>query len=1002
MVTSYCKNNHILVGLGGTGGKILRAFKMRMFEEFPDEADRSKQPVALLYVDSTDEMMGIGRPDFRVMGMDASFTQKEFLNIKEVDVNYILDHIDSYPSVKGIVSNVTAVKTAIGSLGKAAGQKRRAGRILFAANAIAYVNALKDAYARCEAISHNTEKTNIHIFAGLAGGTGSGSIIDAIVQTRKAFPEAIISVYAMIPEMNLPKSDMDQGRYYPNGYAAMNELNGLQAGRFTPHDVTGSGNAARLFSEAVKGVANGLTIYSNVNENGLTVNSLTDLPRIVSDFAYARVFLIDSNDSVNDDIIRAYDYENMDDFAVEYDEMASATETGKPIARTKKINSFGIKRVVYPELRVLKHITYSTGERILYQFKYNNWKENLGYIDEEANKDYRALYFNDVNLAKWMLDDAHLMLEDKIFESDKDYPKFQDYWHDKAINYSEEAKQADNPLTELDDILADFFEGQFRECGVMEYFKGKEKAIPDLSKEIRRTIEHELFNKWKVGDISIVELQRVSRLLIETVSDIRKKIDNRVQKESEELVVITQERDDNVAEWAHQGFLKKNLFGGGTNAFTNHQDILTDYYTCRTRMAAWEFAKKLATRLFIDVSKLDEDISAFGQKINDALTETEKLIAGQKKVNRGLEDMKSVIIEVSEDEVMEDFEDELKMDRTDMPNIARQLREFILPEKDFTTFGTLADSITIDDVCNAFDVKLSAIIKTKHEERVANEKKVLGLNILTQLRQKLTTDLEIQQFALDIMTQSGVFLRLNNDQMQLHVRNNEGNLSPTNPASINKKTILISIPSPEDDTNLSGFARKLEMAFKNSIPHGNAQCSITVNNRSPRKDELTIVTVSYCYPMRCISWLASYKETYEAFLHTGNVSTDSSNAILLHGEGNGAELPSIFVVEGQQDKAIVKDNIPPLVPPVAPNQMPNPDIQVFIAVAGSQYGPFDYETCRTMVENKRLTEHSLVWMQGMAAWTPAGQVPQLASLFVSNLPPIPPAMDGFPPVPPTL
>ena len=29
------KTNHILIGLGGTGGKILRAFKMRMFEEIP-------------------------------------------------------------------------------------------------------------------------------------------------------------------------------------------------------------------------------------------------------------------------------------------------------------------------------------------------------------------------------------------------------------------------------------------------------------------------------------------------------------------------------------------------------------------------------------------------------------------------------------------------------------------------------------------------------------------------------------------------------------------------------------------------------------------------------------------------------------------------------------------------------------------------------------------------------------------------------------------------------
>ena len=111
-----CSNNHILVGLGVTGGNILRAFKMRMFEEFPTQESRSKQPVALLYVDSTAEMMpqdGKARADFRVMGQDASFTQSEFLNIKAVDVEHILDHIGNYPSVKGIVNNVGAVKSAI-------------------------------------------------------------------------------------------------------------------------------------------------------------------------------------------------------------------------------------------------------------------------------------------------------------------------------------------------------------------------------------------------------------------------------------------------------------------------------------------------------------------------------------------------------------------------------------------------------------------------------------------------------------------------------------------------------------------------------------------------------------------------------------------------------------------------------------------------------------------------------------------------------------------------
>ena len=57
MNENLCSSNHILIGLGGTGGRILRAFKMRMFEEFPDAETRDSQSVALLYVDSTDDLM---------------------------------------------------------------------------------------------------------------------------------------------------------------------------------------------------------------------------------------------------------------------------------------------------------------------------------------------------------------------------------------------------------------------------------------------------------------------------------------------------------------------------------------------------------------------------------------------------------------------------------------------------------------------------------------------------------------------------------------------------------------------------------------------------------------------------------------------------------------------------------------------------------------------------------------------------------------------------------
>ena len=1015
---SFCNSNHILVGLGGTGGKILRAFKMRMFEEFPTQEERIKQPVALLYVDSTEEMMpqdGKARPDFRVMGQDASFTRNEFLNIKAVDVEHILDHIGNYPSVKGIVNNVTAVKSAIGSLGQAAGQKRRAGRLLFAANAVGFVNSLRDAYARCEEVSGNSNKTYIHIFAGLCGGTGSGAIIDAIVQARKYFPDSIINVYAMIPEMNLPKSDMDQGRYYQNGYAAMNELNALQSGRWFPQDVTGVGEA-NYYNDRVKGVADGLTIYSNVNENGLTINSLQELPKIVSDYLFARIFFVNEEDQINSDIIRAYNFENMDEFALEYDEIANPGSDGRiAVARTKKVNSFGIKRVMYPELRVLKHITYTVGESVLYQFKYNNWRENQGFVNEERNKDYRKDYLNGDNLQKWMLDDLHLTYELKVLESDTDYPRFNDYWHDKAIGYAEEAKKASNPLNELDNIMGEFYANHFREEGVEAFFSGKEKSIPEIAKEIRHAVEQELYEKWKVGDVSIIELQKVSKLLLEKISEIRSDLETKSKEEKENYEAFDSDRSANVTEWSRLGLLQR-MVGIGAKRYAEHQEILTDYYASKTMLVAWEFAKRLAARVYIELGKMDADISSFGQKINDAIDETERMVTAQRKVNKGLEDMKGAIIEVSEDETMSEFEVDLKVDKVDMPNIARQIRESILPLGEFVNFGRLANDISVDGIKDAFDIKLSQIVKTKHDEKAESDKKVLGLNILTQLQQKLKTDDDIKAFASKIVSQSGVFLKLNNDQIQLHLRNNEGNLSPTNPASINKKTILVSIPSPDDNEGLKRFADKLEEAFKKSFNQSTARTTIVVNRKSPRKDELSIINVAYCFPIRAIDWMKPYKEKYERFLHTGNPATDAGNAILLHSEGNGSQFPSLFAVDNAEEIAAQAVQAaasqlqagPAVAPPMAssaavpPPIAPQPAIALFMAVAGQQYGPYNMDMCRQMVQGGQLTPQSMVWMEGMVAWTPAGQVPALQILFTPAIPAMPPLPPAGSPTPPPM
>lgn len=877
---NYCNTNHILIGLGGTGGRILREFKMRMFEEFPDPDMRKRLPVSLLYVDSTKEMIpkdGRPRANFRMMGQDASFTYEEFLFIGNGD--------------------------------EATRQKRHVGRQFFASNAIAFVNALRNAYVRCEKISGNSH-LNIHIFAGLAGGTGSGSIIDAIVQTRKSFPDAFINVYAMIPERHLPNLNMDTGYYYANGYAALNELNALQVGRYKPIDITGTGEPADVWSERINGVANAITLYSNTNENGLELNSFQELPKAVSDYVFSFVFLLNPQNDVCEDFIRRYKFES--EYTVEYDELADMADENqwRSIARTKKVNTFGVKRVMYPELLVLKHITYTIGKSALLQFMFNNWCEGVGYIDEEVGKALHTLYFDDHNIRRWMLDDDHLTLNKKIMDADKDHQDIKSYWRYISLTYANDQTvvKADCPLNELDSLLGAVFSKHFRGVGVEAYYAGKQKSIVDMAREIRHKIENELYEKWKDGDVSIVELLKVSELLIEKVTDIRQHIEDEIAKNGEDIDAIDSDCKANVAEWNNLNIFQKRLFTKGNRIYARHQTDLADLYAARTMTVAWQFAKSLALKLLNEVQKMDADICAFSETIHRAIDQTEWLISEHRKVNKGIEDMRGPIVEVSNEEAVRRFEEELIRNKMEMPVIAAKMRQFILSQSTFYSFSRLADYVSSDDIHDVFDIELSKIVRQKQDEIPISEKRVLGINILSQLQQMLQTDEDIDTFANKLLRENGAFLNLDHNEVNRYVRNNEGDLSPSNPVSINRKCIYVSIPKPQTESQ-EVFAEKLEQALYRSFVPGIYVTTLSIDMTSPYESELSISTINYLFPMRCIEGLRTYKERYERMQST---------------EGANDDLPSLFVVENAEEiireRQSLKPQAPfdPLLPPPPP------------------------------------------------------------------------------------
>ena len=74
-------------------------------------------------------------------------------------------------------------------------------------------------------------------------------------------------------------------------------------------------------------------------------------------------------------------------------------------------------------------------------------------------------------------------------------------------------------------------------------------------------------------------------------------------------------------------------------------------------------------------------------------------------------------------------------------------------------------------------------------------------------------------------------------------------------------------------------------------------------------------------------------------------------------------------------------------PPPLPNT-----VAFHVAVNGQQAGPYDLNTLAQMAAQGQLTRDTLVWRQGMAAWTAAGSVPELGNIFAATPPPIPPAV----------
>lgn len=894
------KENHILVGLGGTGGKILKAFRKRLYQKYNEE-EREKLPIGFVYVDSSIEMMDPDDVTWRVLGQNALFKENEFVFIKGVDPSAVLRNPSSYPGLKGFIGNPEVMGKALGEVGAAAAQKRIAGRILFGSSVDRYKKTLEQQFTKVNKISGSV-RTNIHIFTGLAGGTGSGSIIDVIAQTRMVdqFRKVLdsdgktgtnIVVYCMIPEIT-PPGLSDAGRYHANGYAALTEINGLLVSKYKPYDV--SGHYERLDLDSIRKVADGCILYSNVNEHGKIIESHRQLPNIVSDFAYNRIFL-EKNENT-EEFIRTYSFENISDWDAEYfDKFVNGK---KEIERSKRFSSFGIKRIVIPEEEMIEYFTYSFGRQALLQLRFNNWNDDLGFRETPANIDFNSFVTENEQLERWRITDKHIILDKPILSSDaKKWTSIVDYWSSVIPVWTEQASKSSMPLNELEKYCTEGYEKYFRKSGVNNFYDNKAQAKEEHANEITDLIEQYLFDKWSAGDFSLYNLTQLIDKIIESIDQRRKSFEGQITTLSQTIEQLEQAKALNQLEWANLGLIggliKKNKL------IQAHSTIMQQLCIKKTETAGTHFGVVLLAILLNKLNALRGRIERFVNIINEALGETEKQIGARCQDNGNHINLQETVIRYYNHSEVTKFTKEVIKDKKRQENIASEFRqELIKLIGNEHSFARANASISTDTISQMLDTVVRRKTITIHDEiLIENHEKIINRNILEQLNEEYRTEDQLRAFAKSVIEQSGVFLSFNDNELKRATTGADHKLTPpTLGATILRKIVFINLPNAEGNEQIIKFAQKLKNALANAVTGG---VEVYVDMNGNDKNEITISSISYCFPLRVVESLTFLKEKYDRLVYNS-----PQTRIILHTEGTGEFLPDLFVADEKQPSEI--------------------------------------------------------------------------------------------------
>lgn len=869
-------NNHLIVGLGGTGGKVIRQLR-KTLERNKDAQGKTPTDARFdyLYVDTSSDELD-KKEEWKVLGKEIDLARSQYLINTASGVRPVLGDPDSFPGLKNWIEPRHVFDFVNASTAGAA-QRRKLGRVVFAQNATRFVKAIEDRLSVLESTPGSRKGAVIHIVCGLAGGTGSGSIVDAVAQIRHKCPDHDlyrILVYAMLPEKNSRRVKDVAGfsNYYANGYAALSELNALAVGQYQPINLL---DGSRLAHEIY---FNGCYLINNINEHNVQFEVESEVPRIVAEFIFQKTM-----NKEWEGLARAEKGEN--------DIRNFEVEDGIGKARAKLFLSFGIKRIVVPEQEIKEYLAYGFAEQATRQLMYNNFRQGEGYADEAVEKDWGFEARKPDTLQSFLLTDAHLTLEAGILEDDAKNASWKpasEYWK-QIVSLQIPDIKADKNIEQTNWIptlisrLSKVFDDTYRSMGgVRKFYEVKGNARLEMARHIGRHIEKELFARWRAGNASLMQLRQFADALIAMLDERLMVLSERVAKIPAALEASQQSIHELTVHFNHPGFLASLLTDKRAALFSDIGILLQEKYTLNTLYQGQKFAcsllpfvKEQLTALRGAIDELHQSLSAATERVNQ-----------EKAARLGVADavyQKRIFDQAAINNILK----ALIVDEAAQGARTQRVRQSIinLAGTDVDGFDQLQKGLSLGSLIATLSQESAQIVEMAHAEISKNLPAVLHVNIVERLQKKYDANpSELKRFVAELYDEAGSMMVFNKTEVDRTIANNTGGSQG--------RSQTIGVFLPECD-NQKDFRSNLANLFDEQKD----PASDTKVATGKLSNQIVVMKIASLMPVRFVESLTEFKRHYDGLL------TDDKEAVLLHSEGDGKKLPPLFARSASEVKA---------------------------------------------------------------------------------------------------